>query len=664
MKASETSLQPVLEGTKQYVIPLFQRAYRWKRKDWETLWDDLMDLYADATGREHFMGAIVTMPVEMSPHGINKFVLIDGQQRLTTLFLILALIRDQAKATDPRLAEQINELYLVNKWETDVNYYKLLPTHVDREPYFELISGKPVRDGRLAGAAEFFRRRLAGPGPDQQPIDIQQLQKTILQRLVLVGIVLAKDENPYLIFESLNGKGQPLTEADLVRNYIFMNIEAEHDQQIAYKDLWLPMERRLNDNVTPFFWRFLTKDGTFIRQNAIYDAFKARLARLDSAQIIDELLELHVYSTYYQRLIAPAEEPNPEIRRRLTRLNRWEVNTAYPFLLALYNDYEHGRLTATDFCRMLDIIESYVIRRFFCRIPTNALNRIFIALYNSLDPQHWVASLEAQLLVRNWPTDDEFLAGWQRFPIYSSGTTKCRHILETLEAQISSNHEPVDLTYPRITIEHIMPQTLNEQWESDLGTEAATTHNALLHAIGNLTLTGMNEPMGNAAYAYKQKTLAKSNFALNRYFATCDKWDGLAIQTRASVLFPVAMNFWKRPEGGAAANRGDDPTGHKPTHYRLFAKEYPATAWRDVLLGVAGSLAKHHGESFAIFATSLQGTKRQYVAPSPDDMNNPAPIEGTKLWIETNFSSKDVIRIAKQLVVVCGHDERDFEAFW
>ena len=500
MKASETKLQPVLEGSKQYVIPLFQRHYSWKKQHWETLWNDLIELYEAGDGREHFLGAIVTMPVDMQPHGVSKFLLIDGQQRLTTLFTLLCALRERAdvEGNGNRLAEQINEQYLINKWADGVNSYKLLPTQSDRDIFFQVIDNNVSGNSRLAQGYRYFIRELQGHDEQGQPYDLQRVLDILVQQFMVVIIVLATDENPYLIFESLNAKGQPLTQADLVRNFLLMQIGDTGEQAIAYNDLWHPIELKLGDALTDFLWRYLTKDGTFVRQGSIYEAIKSKLSNLPgSRRVVDELFDMHTYAGYYKHLIDPDSEPNEGIRRRLHKLNRWEVKTSYPFLLALYHDYATGLVTAKEFCEVLDIIESYVIRRFFCRNPTSALNRFFIGLYKSIDKEDVIATVQRELLTRSWPSDEQFKDGLLRFPIYNSGTQKTRHILESLETDLTHNNEPVDVGFARITIEHIMPQTLNEAWEEELGSNAADTHDRYLHTVGNLTLTGMNEPMGN-----------------------------------------------------------------------------------------------------------------------------------------------------------------------
>lgn len=666
MKASETQLQPVLEGSKQYVVPLFQRNYSWKQIDWETLWGDLTDLYESNIKREHFLGAIVTMPVDMQPHGVSKYLLIDGQQRLTTLFLLLAALRDEAKKRKIILAEQIEEQYLTNKWAQGFNRFKLLPTQGDRDDFESVMKASSKGQASILKAYRYFARKLKARDSHGNVFDLRRLLDLLVQQFVVVSIVLAKDENPYVIFESLNAKGQPLTQADLVRNFLFMRIPDKEEQHIAYHDLWRPIEQSLGSKLTEFMWRYLTKDGVFVRQSSIYEEIKGRISRLStSKEVIDVLSDLHTYAGYYKKLISPETEPDKDMARRLDRLNRWEINTAYPFLLAIYADYDKGIISATQFCQVLDVIEAYVIRRFFCRVPTHGLNRMFIALYNSLDITDIVGSLCIHLAARKWPDDKTFLLGWQKYPIYSSGTSKCRHILETLESSLLQNNEPVDMTHEKITIEHIMPQTLSNDWELVLGEDSDQQHATWLHTIGNLTLTGKNEPMGNSPFAKKKPIFVESNFALNKAVADCDYWDVEAIEIRANSLFEIAVDTWQRPSVSEVVAKSNDPTGRKPKTLELFGEVHSIKTWRELLLTTVTQLVYLHGqEEFARKVANVVGIKRQYIAYTTLGMKSPTQIEGTGLFVETNLSSRSILSLAKKLMIVCGHSEDEFNAIW
>jgi len=393
MKAHETILQPVLEGTKQYVIPLFQRPYSWKYNNWKTLWEDLLSVYSSDNQRKHFLGALVSMPIDMTPAGVNKYLLIDGQQRITTLFLILAAIRDlSALAGERKLADQINESYLINKWAEGTNLLKLFPSQTDRDEFSKIMHHKEIIDSSnnsVVKAYRYFYNRLQGSDLMGLEINLQKMHTTLVQEIMVVNIVLDKEENPYLIFESLNAKGEPLTQADLVRNYLLMRITDTGEQEVAYRDFWLPMQNSLGNELTYFIWRYLIKDATsakVIRLDEIYDEVKAILSKANSSKVIDLLMDMHTFSGYYLILLEPKKyEQNNEIKKRLARLNRWDVKTTYPLLLNIYRDYKENQISANDFCGVLDIIESYIIRRAFCRFPTNALNKYFTGLYKSFE---------------------------------------------------------------------------------------------------------------------------------------------------------------------------------------------------------------------------------------------------------------------------------------
>lgn len=680
MKAHETILQPILEGTKQYVVPLFQRTYSWKLDNWKNLWDDLLSLYSTGPGRKHFIGAIVSMPVDMTPSGVNKYLLIDGQQRISTLFVILAAIRDAACESNQRLSDQINELYLINKWAEGTNVLKLYPSQTDRDQFFAIIHKKNNLDesNALVKAYRFYRHKLEGKDPSGQPIEFNRLHNILVQEIMVVDIVLDRDENPYLIFESLNAKGEPLTQADLVRNFLLMRITNANEQELAYRDFWLPMQNSLGAELTAFIWRYLIKGANgvkAIRLDEIYDEVKQRLVGLNSTEVLNFMKDMHLFSGYYQRLINPDGESNKGIGQRLKRINRWDIKTTYPFLLNLYHDYRQNKLSSDDFCTMLEIIESFVVRRSFCRVPTNALNKIFLSLYKSLDPTQYVNSLVAELLRREWPNDTAFREAWFEFPIYLSGTTKCRHILDSLEEVTNTNNEPVDLSRPQITIEHIMPQTLNEEWEQLLGERAAEIFDTYLHTVGNLTLTGKNSEMGNAPLLEKRKVFAQSNFAISKDVADSIIWNDTLIRMRATKLFQKAQKIWPYPGGiiSAAGNgnsnegktyQSSDPTGRKPTGYSLFGTEYKVDSWREMLLNVLAELSERHGDDFIQKSIEVNTGRRTHIAVRSDNMIAPMRIPGSTLWVEANQSSRSVLWLIDKVLAALSESEDDFEAYW
>jgi hypothetical protein len=437
-------------------------------------------LYTADDRREHFLGAIVTILQEMTPNGTSKVLLIDGQQRLTTLLILLAALRDMAKERGNELAIQIEKLYLFNEFETGLEFFRLLPSEGDQKVFFALMNGDLVNDNhQLSQAHEYFINRIQSK-KDGKMYDLRRLRDIIISNLIVVSIVLEADENPYRIFESLNYKGEPLTQADLIRNYFFMRISLERHKTV-YKEYWLPMQQRFahshRDLLGQFMWRYLLKDGTFVRRGDVYAEFKKRLDLVADDQLITALQELARFAEYHECLLDSAKEESKGLREGLGRLNRWDVTTSYPFLLNVYKDYREDRISAEEFCQIIDTIESFVIRRTFCRIPTNELNRLFISLYRQLDRNDLVSSLCKALRQRRWPTDKEFVRGWETFPIYMSGHEKARLVLETLE-KAYKHKESIDTS--KLQIEHVMPQMLTPEWRQTLGRNADKVHSTYL----------------------------------------------------------------------------------------------------------------------------------------------------------------------------------------
>ncbi|MDI6800548.1 MAG: DUF262 domain-containing protein [Thermodesulfovibrionales bacterium] len=464
MKASETRLQPIIEGTKQYVIPLFQRSYSWTKKEWEILWDDIISLCEIGDNRSHFIGSIVTMPTISVPEGVAKYLLIDGQQRLTTIFILLALLRDKAKQSgQSELSEEIHNTLLVNQYKKDSDYYKFQPTQIDRNSFRGIIASEiSMSDGQILSAYKFFEKKFR-----QTDIDIQILKKTITNNLSIVSIVLDPDDNPHLVFESLNAKGRPLTEADLIRNYFFMRIHIDEQENI-YSKYWKPMQEALSDYLTEFIRHYLMRDGKIVKQTDVYFSLKDIV---NQGNALDYLKDLLKFSGYYERLLYPEKEDNIEIRKLLSRLNRFEVNTAYPFLLNCYDDYNQSKISAVEFSNILKTIENFLIRRFICNVPTHGLNKIFPALYRNIKNKGvstLFEGLQKELQTRGYPKDIEFKSRLIDAKLYGAGdrAIKTKLILESIEESYGHKEQ---VSFDTLSIEHIMPQTLTEYWQNHLG---------------------------------------------------------------------------------------------------------------------------------------------------------------------------------------------------
>lgn len=561
MKASETSLWNLLEGTKQFQIPLFQRAYSWKKENWETLWEDLMSLYNDEVKGFYFLGPIVTQSVPGTAEGISPFIVIDGQQRLTTLTIILAALRNYLKKSAQEMSDQVYELYLINKYQKDEDLYKILPTQDDREVYKSIIQSKAPRDikkeGQIYEAYKFFEGKFKKPDPDEDIfLEYGKFKTIILERLVLVNITSDDRDNPYLIFESLNNKGEELTQADLVRNYIFMKLPPEERNEV-YKSEWLPLQDRFKANqkkeyaeeLTNAFWFYLRKDGEAVSQKEVYKAVK-KLFDDSKLGTKAELQKLIQFTNYYQRLNSPDQEPEPRLKLWFNRLLRLDFTTCHIFLLNIYYDYEEKRLSLEDFDKILRYLESYFVRRWLAGVPTKVLGTVFNNLYTQVkdkNPDNLISGVRTVLISfegnQVWPDDDAFRQGIIKQTVYSSSSSnRGKLILESLEESLSK--ERVDPQ--NLTIEHIMPQRLTKEWQKMLGENYSNVQKKWLHTLGNLTLTGYNSELSNKPFEEKLRHLRSSNVTLNQYFRNLDVWNEEAFQSRAEYLADIAIKVWPR----------------------------------------------------------------------------------------------------------------------
>ena len=564
MHANQTDIQKILGGVQQYVVPLFQRPYSWDTKQWATLWEDLLELCGDGKPRNHFIGSIVTMPSRSVPEGVTKFILIDGQQRLTTLLVLLAAIRDKARRQPGKVADKIDDLLLKNRHQDGHDVYKLLPTQVDRGAFCAIMDGKrPPGEPQIARAFEFFDKKLRL----QTEVELERLYTVVGKSLVLVSIVLDKDDNPYLIFESLNAKGLPLTQADLIRNYFFMRIHVNAQERV-FDEYWKPMQERLKkdalkeDALTEYIRHFLMREGKTVKQSGIYDTLKEIADERPDEEVVGILREVATFSAYYAKLLDPGEETSHRIGTRLTRLNRFEATTAYPFLLNVYHEYEAGRLSEADFAAILDVLETFLIRRFICSVPTHGLNRIFASLYGQASRGDSLLEGVKQILRdKSFPGDREFREQFATGKLYGGGERlgKAKLILERLELAFE-HKEAIDPTV--LTIEHVLPQTPTDWWKQALGDGWEVAHETWLDTVGNLTLTGYNPELSNSDFPTKQPILAKSHVELNRYFADLETWDERAIIRRGEELAGRAVAIWPdfsgRGDGAEASVDGED----------------------------------------------------------------------------------------------------------
>lgn len=654
MKASETNLQAIIGGAKQYVVPLYQRSYSWNRTEWAVLWDDLLEILNFDSQRSHFLGALVTMPAPSGPE-FPIFFLIDGQQRLTTLLILLAALRDAA----PDLAEEIDKTLLKNPYKKQLEHFKLIPTQGDRDAFFGIMNANLDLAHRMGEAYGFFAKRLRQLEPEQ----MATIFRAVVGQLSLVSITLAADDNPHLIFESLNAKGRVLTQADLIRNYFLMGASPT-EQEDLYARYWQPLEQVLPDDLTEFIRHYLMKSGQVIKQGEVYLAIKDSFPLTGSSAVAEYLAEMQRNAEWYSRFLNPTEEPHPEIRKSLSDLKRLRVTVAYPFLLQLFSARHDNRLTPADVATILRALVALVLRRFVLGVSRSGLNREFPAVFQQIERRAAanneslpVAAL-AVLSTKDLPSDSAFSRQLITSRLYGAGdrTEVSKLMLEDLE-RAAGNKELVDPE--NLTVEHIMPQTLTADWRTDLGSDADAIHDSLLHTLGNLTLTGYNGELSNAPFERKRAIYANSNIQLNRKLGTLDSWNEEAILARSEELAELALRVWPsfgppRPERHTHA--GNDVTGKTPSAVVIDGNRSEVSSWREVASVTLMYIWDRDEDRFFNVAEAMP----QFVATSSDGLRSARQLPNGWL-METNLSANAIHRLCRQALQLAEIDAESWQ---
>ena len=554
MKAMESSLSKLLQTKSQFTIPIYQRTYSWTLKQCLQLWNDIIATGSDPERHVHFIGSIVYIGDYGPMVKVAKPLVIDGQQRLTTVSLLLIALRDYLRkhgGLDEVDPDEINYDHLVNVTVKGEDHYKLRLTQNDRQTLYALIDGEHVpanHSQRIVDNFEFFREKVSKEG------DLRSLYYGI-QKLMVVEVVLdPKEDNPQLIFESMNSTGLALTQADLIRNYVLMGMKQD-EQEHLYTHVWHKMEDEFGQanyvkHFDMYMRHFLTvRMGEIPRIDAVYAKFK-EYAASGPMTIPDIVRDVAKNATFYTR-IALGKEPDATLKRAFDDLAHLETGVAIPFLLELYEDYHEGIIDKADTLRIVRYVESYIIRRAVCDLPTNALNKIFLTFSKTLDKQSYVESVEARFRLLagtgRYPNDEEFRRSFVTRDIYNLSKRR-NYLLEKL-----ANHgsmEPVVID--ALTIEHIMPQNehLSPAWQQDLGPEWKRIQETYLHTIGNLTLTGYNSSLSDRPFLEKRNMVGgfkKSQVSLNGDLGELEHWSEAEIVARGARLADRAATIWGHP---------------------------------------------------------------------------------------------------------------------
>lgn len=593
MRAHEVTFLDLVQGEKQFQVPLYQRTFSWADPHLSQLWRDILEqsesMAAGTTNKGHFIGSVVVAPSpNLQAAGVQRWLLVDGQQRLTTLMLALAAVRDHvAAAGEESEADRIHRQYLVNEFRQGDDHLRLLPTQADREAYRTVVLRTPgaVAKGNIADAYRFFQSALVAADDPDDAEDIKGIEATIRSGLSIVEITAEPGDNVYRIFESLNNTGLQLSQADLLRNYVFMRLTERGED--VYHDVWLPMQERLSSRELELLvWLDLVIRGDErVKQAEIYRAQAERLDQLDTeAEVEKEVAELARRSRHLERILHPAKEADPGVRAALSRLKQWGAATAYPLVMHLLDLHEREVASAAQVVDALSSIESYLVRRMICQVPTNNLNRIFNASPPGVGDSGDVAMAVHSYLSgrrRYWPNDSDLKQSIRSKPFYWIGRGQQRmYVLRRLEESYEAP-EPVDFEKAKLSIEHVLPQSPTEEWLELLAPEVTDEggpkelHDLLVHTLGNLTLTAENAKLSNSPFQRKQDIYEASALQMNREIAEASTWGKAQIIGRADQLTERALRLWPAPLDVSS----DDSEGRDWSLLRRACVVLPAGVW-------------------------------------------------------------------------------------
>ena len=559
MKAEDVRLTELLEGPKQFIVPVFQRDYSWGTKHCLQLWKDIVRVGSDANTKAHFVGSVVYVAAEETSAKITRWLLIDGQQRLTTVSLLLAALRNRVPAEEPESEHPVDDDGLPTRLELEDYYlrnthgkgdrrHKLHLRRADQETMAAVVDAKECP----AGASERIRENLEFFDEQLNNVDLDLVYRGI-KKLVAVDVCLTRgQDDPQMIFESLNSTGLDLTQADLIRNFVLMRQDEELQTRL-YEDYWQPIEQafgaRYRTDFDKFVRDYLTlqlKPSKQLKADEIYQHFRTYFYGVEGSDPVeDTLAELKRFGTYYVAFSLVQEE-NPALKVALRRL-RLLVEVASPLVLKLYDCYSRAKtLPVKDFVTAVELLESYVFRRSVCAMQTRNLAQIFASLAYRIKEDAPLLSLKVALhrqgKKRRFPSDVEFREAMETRDVYDM--RNCHYLLDRLE---NESKEKIDTE--RFTIEHVMPQneSLSAEWQAMLGEDWQKVQQLWLHRLGNITLTGYNPEYSDRSFADK-KTIAggfnDSPLRLNRFIREQDRWTATEMDERGRQLAKKTVTIW------------------------------------------------------------------------------------------------------------------------
>lgn len=672
MKANETKIEDFLASNKtQFIIPVYQRNYDWTTAQCKQLLDDILEVGSDRNMSAHFIGSIVYVHDDVyTSSRIKELTIIDGQQRLTTITLIyIALYKLAKRLNDESLVSEISETYLINKFASEEEKLKLRPTENNDKALKYLLRSDSHEEynefSKLIDNFNFFQGRIT-----------EESYKVVmkgLSKLMFVEVSLDREkDDPQRIFESLNSTGLELSQADLIRNYILMGLN-RRDQNRIYQNFWEIIENFAKDETTnssrvsDFIRDYLTLESKNIPNKAkVYQEFKAKFPTTTTENLETVLSGIKSLAKYYNKLINPKNEPDKEVRIHLEYISRLEINVTYPFLMKVYEDFGKGIIDKEIFISVLSLIQSFTWRRFIISLPTNALNKIFMNLYDKVDTSDYLHSVQKALVKlggnSRFPQNAETLNALKEKDVYNIKAKNRTYLLERLEN--FENREPVVIDNNLdITVEHIFPQNPDPKWKLELGQEEYDfIRENYLNTMANLTLSGNNGKLGNKYFTDKRDLpdagYKDSRLWMNKQLANLDKWDKETIENRFEIIGERFLRIWSYPniqisddKDTAEVNifEAEEPRHKKLDYAIFFDKRIEVREVAKLYVEVFKQLFDLQPETF--FSTDI-GT-RLGLTKSPVDGNprQAIPINDT-YFIEGNIDNNGKFDRIKQALIL------------
>jgi uncharacterized protein with ParB-like and HNH nuclease domain len=678
MVANQVTLESFLSQNKtQFIIPVYQRNYDWTDAQCRQLFDDIIDV-GSRDKETHFIGSIVFIHDSVyNTSEVRPLVVIDGQQRLTTISLLYLALYNYAKHNgNEGKAAEINETFLINKFVSqDDSKLKLKQTDNNSKAFKYLLNdNKPEDYGDYSRVIEnytFFKKRLS------DNIFAKILKG--LSRLLFVEISLERGkDDPQRIFESLNSTGLELSQADLIRNYILMGLEP-NKQISVYNRIWSFIEEYAKDEmkkqprVSDFIRDYLTiKNKKIPNKSKVYLEFKNKYKERNDNFYENTLTEIKDYAKHYNKLINPEKETDKDIRLELKFIKRLEINVSFPFILSVYDDYSKGELDKKTFIQILKLIQSFTWRRFILGLPSNALNKIYMTLYSDIDKNYYLPSIERTLVkkkgTQRFPNNKEIKTALKEKDVYNIQSKNKVYFLELLENHNNREFVPVD--NPDITIEHIFPQNPDKRWRDDLDDhEFSILKETYLHTIGNLTLSGNNGSLGNKIFIEKKEMnvdgqeqgYSYSRLWLNSYLKEIEKWNIVQLHNRFDSILKRFFQIWYYPEVDELFNdedeevnifEADDPK-NKRLEYYVFKNERVLT--NETSKMYYGVLQHLFEENPHLFLTS---DLKEFLPVTTDETEVRTPYKiHENYYIESNLDNNSKFRRLKRVLNVFGYED-------